>query len=204
MYGLQKRVRVLREQVQRRDLHLELLRRKLALVEDGARGKAILQVFFTQIFFLLFLLFIFRPFFPQTERDEALHRARKNSRHVERTSQQLIEVKAQLAEAKAQLAEAADFKITALERARKIDDLQTHVNHIEAEKTKLQSQLAHIKTRARSVSESSAEKRVRDEAIIGVSVPICDVFNVLVSFITYKNYFFKSFSYLVFLFAVTS
>lgn len=44
MYALQKRVRVLREQVQRRDLHLELLRRKLALVEDGARGKAILQV----------------------------------------------------------------------------------------------------------------------------------------------------------------
>lgn len=115
-----------------------------------------------------FLSFI-QSSFLQTERDEALHRARKNSRHAERTSQQLIEVKAQLAEVKAQLAEAADYKITALERARKIDDLQSHVGHLEAEKTKLQSQMAHIKTRARSVSESSAEKRVRDEAIIAVS-----------------------------------
>lgn len=142
----------------------------------------------------------FEPFFSfksflQTERDEALHRARKNSRHAERTAQQLIEVKAQLAEVKAQLAEAADYKITALERARKIDDLQSHVSHLEAEKTKLHSQLAHVKTRARSVSESSAEKRVRDEAIIAVSADMCCLLNCcssahfFVSFITYKNYF---------------
>lgn len=44
-YNLQKRVRVLREQVQRRDLHLELMKRKIALLEDNAKGKAILQVF---------------------------------------------------------------------------------------------------------------------------------------------------------------
>lgn len=46
MYSLQRRVRVLREQVQRRDLHLELLRRKLALLEDTARGKCMVQVCF--------------------------------------------------------------------------------------------------------------------------------------------------------------
>lgn len=46
MYSLQRRVRVLREQVQRRDLHLELLRRKLALLEDTARGKCLVQVCF--------------------------------------------------------------------------------------------------------------------------------------------------------------
>lgn len=54
MYALQRRVRVLREQVQRRDLHLELLRRKLALVEDTARGKCLVQVrakFSLQYFF---------------------------------------------------------------------------------------------------------------------------------------------------------
>lgn len=44
IYNLQRRVRILREQVQRRDLHLELLRRKLAIIEDGARGKCVLQV----------------------------------------------------------------------------------------------------------------------------------------------------------------
>lgn len=89
MYTLQRRVRVLREQVQRRDLHLELLRRKLALLEDGARGKCVVQ----------------------NERDEALCRARRTSKQAERTCQQLIESKAQLAEVKAQLAEASDYKV---------------------------------------------------------------------------------------------
>lgn len=89
MYSLQRKVRVLREQVQRRDLHLELLRRKIALLEDNARGKAILQ----------------------TERDEALCRARRNNKQNERTSHQLLEVKTQLADVKAQLADATDYKV---------------------------------------------------------------------------------------------
>lgn len=78
---------------------------------------------------------------------------------------------------KAQLAEATDYKITALERARKIDDLQSHIQHLETEKARLQADLARCKTRARSVSESSAEKRVRDEATIAVR-------NFLVSLVT--------------------
>lgn len=80
---------MLREQVQRRDLHLELLRRKIALLEDNARGKAILQ----------------------TERDEALCRARRNNKLSEKTSHQLCEVKAQLADVKSQLADATDYKV---------------------------------------------------------------------------------------------
>lgn len=79
----------MREQVQRRDLHLELLRRKIALLEDNARGKAILQ----------------------TERDEALCRARRNNKQNERACHQLLEVKTQLADVKAQLADATDYKV---------------------------------------------------------------------------------------------
>lgn len=89
VYSLQRRVRVLREQVQRRDLHLELLRRKIALLEDNARGKAILQ----------------------TERDEAVCRARRTNKQTERTTHQLMEVKTQLADVKAQLADATDYKV---------------------------------------------------------------------------------------------
>lgn len=148
MYTLQRRVRVLREQVQRRDLHLELLRRKIALLEDGSRGKIILQ----------------------TERDEAMQRARKSAKHLERAQQQLIEVKTQLSEMKSQLAEAADYKISALERARKIDELQSRIIDIENEKCKLISQLTSYKSRARSAVESSNEKRCRDEQNIIVSV----------------------------------
>lgn len=68
---------------------MELLRRKIALLEENARGKAILQ----------------------TERDEALCRARRNNKHAERASNQLMEVKTQLCDVKSQLAEAADYKV---------------------------------------------------------------------------------------------
>ncbi|XP_038111592.1 coiled-coil domain-containing protein 170 isoform X2 [Culex quinquefasciatus] len=141
LYNLQRRVRVLREQVQRRDLHLELLRRKIALLEDNARGKTMLQ----------------------TERDEAVHRARKNSKNAERTAQQLAEVKAQLVEVKTQLNEASDYKITALERARKCDELQARLCELENERERLVAQLAAYKSRARSAVESSHDRRVRDE-----------------------------------------
>lgn len=43
VYQLQRRVRTLREQLQRRDLHLDLLRRKLSLQEDSVRVKSLLQ-----------------------------------------------------------------------------------------------------------------------------------------------------------------
>lgn len=44
MYTLQRRVRVLREQLQKKDLQLELLKRKMVLMEDGVRGKCLVQV----------------------------------------------------------------------------------------------------------------------------------------------------------------
>lgn len=128
-------------------MHLELLRRKIALLEDGTRGKISLQ----------------------TERDDAVQRARRSAKHVDRAQQQLIDMKCQLSEMKAQLAEAADYKISALERARKVDELQSRVIDLENEKCKLIAQLSACKARTRSAVESSNEKRCRDEQQICVS-----------------------------------
>lgn len=65
------------------------MRRKIALLEDNARGKAILQ----------------------TERDDALCRARHKNKQNERTTHHLMEVKTQLADVKAQLSDATDYKV---------------------------------------------------------------------------------------------
>lgn len=61
-------------------------------------------------------------------------------------------------------------QITALERARKIDELQARVLCLENEKTRLMSQLTAYKTRARSAVESSNDRKLRDEAIMNVSI----------------------------------
>ena len=43
VYLLQRRISALREQLKRRDLHLDLLKRKLSLQEDNVRMRTILQ-----------------------------------------------------------------------------------------------------------------------------------------------------------------
>lgn len=107
----------------------------------------------------------------QSERDEAVCRAKRTSKQAEKTCQQLIEAKAQIAELKAQLVDAADNKICALERARKIDELQCRVVEMEKEKAHLMGQLNGYKMRCRSAVDSSLDKTRRDEHVIHVSFP---------------------------------
>ncbi|KYM77317.1 Coiled-coil domain-containing protein C6orf97 [Atta colombica] len=94
VYQLQRRVRTLREQLQRRDLHLDLLRRKLSLQEDSVRMKSLLQ----------------------SERDEANIRAKKLGKQVDRLQIQLSDEKSRNRELSAQLTEAADYKKASLNR----------------------------------------------------------------------------------------
>uniref|UniRef100_A0A1A9WL34 Coiled-coil domain-containing protein 170 n=2 Tax=Glossina brevipalpis TaxID=37001 RepID=A0A1A9WL34_9MUSC len=144
LYNLQRKVRVLKEQIQRRDLHLELLKRKLAIIEDGARGKCILQ----------------------GERDEAVCRTKKANKIIDKLTCQLVDVRSQVAEVKAQLAEAVEYKITALERARKIDELTKQLCDVEEEKTRLLAQVSNLRERLKASSESAQHRRCRDEALI--------------------------------------
>ncbi|XP_073990319.1 coiled-coil domain-containing protein 170 isoform X2 [Rhodnius prolixus] len=102
VYQLQRRVRNLRDQLQRRDLHLDLLRRKLTLQEDSHRTKGLLQA----------------------ERDEANLRVKKMNRQIEKLQVQLNEARALSRDLKLQLAECGDFKMSALERGRKVEELQ--------------------------------------------------------------------------------
>lgn len=104
----------------------------------------------------------------QSERDEALCRVKRTSKQAEKACQELIEAKAQIAELKAQLVDAAENKICALERARKIEDLQTRLADMETEKSRLIAQLQNFKARCRSTVDSSIDKTRRDEQIISV------------------------------------
>lgn len=89
VYQLQRRIRNLREQVQRKDLYLDLLRRKLSIQEDNNRVKCILQ----------------------NERDEANDRIKKLIKQSDRLQLQLSEAKSQIRNLNSQLAEATDFKV---------------------------------------------------------------------------------------------
>ncbi|CAL1689015.1 unnamed protein product [Lasius platythorax] len=137
VYQLQRRVRTLREQLQRRDLHLDLLRRKLSLQEDSVRVKSLLQ----------------------SERDEANIRAKKLAKQAERLQVQLSDEKSRNRELSAQLTEAADYKIAALERSRKIDELQKRLVESEMLRTRYNRKLTMAKEQMRTTAETADQER---------------------------------------------
>ncbi|XP_076273754.1 coiled-coil domain-containing protein 170 isoform X2 [Rhynchophorus ferrugineus] len=137
VYQLQRRIRTLREQVQRKDLHLDLLRRKLSLQEDTVKTKCLLQ----------------------TERDEANARVKKLVKQVDRLQLQLNEAKSQVRDLNGQLAEAADYKITALERGRKIEELQKRLMESETVRTKYNRKVTLLKDQIRHTGETIDQER---------------------------------------------
>ncbi|XP_049825664.1 coiled-coil domain-containing protein 170 [Aethina tumida] len=137
VYQLQRRVRNLREQVQRKDLHLDLLRRKLSLQEDNTKTKCLLQ----------------------NERDEANLRVKKLVKQVDRLQLQLTEAKSQLRDVNSQLAEAADYKITALERGRKVEELQKRLIESETLRTKYNRKVTILKDQVRATGETIEQER---------------------------------------------
>lgn len=111
-------------------------------------------------------------FYLKSERDEAICRVKRTAKQAEKACHQLVEAKAQIAELKAQLVDAAEHKIVALERARKIDELQARISEVENEKSRLIAQLTNFKARCRSAIDSSTEKTRRDEHIINVCISL--------------------------------
>lgn len=110
VYQLQRRVRTLREQLQRRDLHLDLLRRKLSLQEESVKMKSLLQnerdeaclryVHSISISVYIYI-YIYRFVF----------RAKKLSKQTDRLQAQILEERSRNRELSAQLTEAADYKV---------------------------------------------------------------------------------------------
>ncbi|XP_047530531.1 coiled-coil domain-containing protein 170 [Vanessa atalanta] len=137
VYQLQRRIRILREQLQRKDLHLDLLRRKLSVQEESSRVRAVLQA----------------------ERDEAVSRSKKLARQCDKLGVQLSDARAQVRDLNAQLADAAEYKIASLERARKIEELQKKLDEAELLRTRYNRKVNVLKDQVRSTGETFEQER---------------------------------------------
>ncbi|XP_056648311.1 coiled-coil domain-containing protein 170 [Diorhabda sublineata] len=146
IYQLQRRVRSLREQLQRKELHLDLLRRKLSLQEDNTRAKCLIQ----------------------NERDEANLRVKKLVKQVDRLQMQLAEAKSQIRDLNAQLAEAADYKIISLEKGRKIEDLQKRLIESETLRNKCNRRVTLLKDQVRATGGTIERERSINEHSINL------------------------------------
>ncbi|KOC68996.1 Coiled-coil domain-containing protein 170 [Habropoda laboriosa] len=102
----------------------------------------------------------------QSERDEANLRARKLSKQTDRLQVQLSEEKSRNRELGAQLTEAADYKIAALERSRKIEELQKRLVESEMLRTRCNRKLTVLKEQMRATSETAEQERsINDHSV---------------------------------------
>lgn len=137
VYQLQRRIRILREQLQRKDLHLDLLRRKLNIQDESSRVRAVLQA----------------------ERDEAMARSKKLARQCDKLSVQVSDARAQIRDLNAQLADAAECKITSLERARKVEELQKKLDEAELLRARYNRKVNVLKDQVRATGETFEHER---------------------------------------------
>ncbi|XP_021945460.1 coiled-coil domain-containing protein 170 [Folsomia candida] len=137
VYQLQRRVRTLKEQLEKKDLHLDMLRKKIMVLEDSVKMRTTLEL----------------------ERDEALSRARKHIKQIERIELELKEARINLKEMKGQLADATEYKIIALERARKNEELEQKVNDLELLRCKYNRKVNFIKDQLKSCRDNTAQER---------------------------------------------
>lgn len=123
VYQLQRRVRTLREQLQRRDLHLDLLRRKLSLQEESVKMKSLLQnerdeaclrYVHCHIFYALHSIlfrYLCAYIYISIVDHRFVFRAKKLSKQTDRLQAQILEERSRNRELSAQLTEAADYKV---------------------------------------------------------------------------------------------
>ncbi|PZC82750.1 hypothetical protein B5X24_HaOG209848 [Helicoverpa armigera] len=146
VYQLQRRIRILREQLQRKDLHLDLLRRKLSVQDESCRVRAVLQA----------------------ERDEAAARNKKLARQCDKLQVQLSDARAQIRDLNAQLVDAAEYKITSLERARKVEELQKKLEEAELLRVRYSRKVNVLKEQVRSTGETVEQERTSSDHQISV------------------------------------
>ncbi|XP_064113216.1 coiled-coil domain-containing protein 170-like [Macrobrachium nipponense] len=141
VYQLQRKVKSLREAVDRKDLHVDMLRRKLAMTEDAARASRHLE----------------------EERDELIAKYKRQCRVVERLNSEIAETRLQLRDLQSQLTDAADEKSRAAQQQKKIDELTTKVNELDTIRSRQQKKITQLKEQVKTHGEQVLEERRLNE-----------------------------------------
>uniref|UniRef100_A0A1I8J700 Uncharacterized protein n=1 Tax=Macrostomum lignano TaxID=282301 RepID=A0A1I8J700_9PLAT len=109
VYSLQRKVKALKEQLESRDLHMDLLRKKIGQLEERAAGRVEVE----------------------RERDNENGRVRRLQKQLEKSQAQLEQARAEIVSLKAQLLECSNLKLAALEQDRELAALENTMEKLE-------------------------------------------------------------------------
>ncbi|CAD7691542.1 unnamed protein product [Nyctereutes procyonoides] len=145
-YNLQRKLRTQKERLESKELHMSLLRQKIAQLEGEKQVRSALAV----------------------ERDEASLTLRKLQKKVERLQKELSVCREANTELKAKLADTSELKIKTLEQTKAIEDLNKSRDKLEKMKEKAEKKLTSVKSELDTTEREAQEEKERAKNMIEV------------------------------------
>ncbi|KAK2879109.1 hypothetical protein Q8A67_019900 [Cirrhinus molitorella] len=136
IYSLQRKLKEHKQRSESKDLHLELLRRKVVQLEEEKRSRSALAV----------------------EKDDAALACKKLQKRVDRLQAELSTLRFSNTELKAQLSHTNELKIKVMEQNQTIEEQSKNLGKLEKNKEKTEKKLTVIKSELKN-----QELRARDE-----------------------------------------
>uniref|UniRef100_A0A8C4RKK3 Coiled-coil domain containing 170 n=1 Tax=Erpetoichthys calabaricus TaxID=27687 RepID=A0A8C4RKK3_ERPCA len=143
-HNLQRKVKTQKEQLESKELHMEMLRKKIAQLEEEKKARSALAV----------------------ERDEAILNVRKLQKKVERLQKELGSSRVSNTDLKAKLSDTNELKIKTLEQNEMIEELSKSLKKLEKMKHGAEKRLTSLKSEMDFTSHKSQEERERTRNLL--------------------------------------
>uniref|UniRef100_A0A8D2CTN6 Coiled-coil domain containing 170 n=1 Tax=Sciurus vulgaris TaxID=55149 RepID=A0A8D2CTN6_SCIVU len=143
-HNLQRKLKTQKERLESKELHMSLLRQKIAQLEEEKQVRSALA----------------------TERDEAQLTIRKLEKKVERMQKELSVCRESNLELKAKLADTNELKIKTLEQTKAIEDLNKSRDKLEKMKEKVEEKLMSVRSELDTAEHGAKEDKERARHMI--------------------------------------
>ncbi|XP_075410334.1 coiled-coil domain-containing protein 170 [Tenrec ecaudatus] len=145
-HNLQRKLKTQRERLESKELHMNLLRQKIAQLQEEKQARTALAV----------------------ERDEATLTIRKLEKRVDRLQKELSACRESNTELKAKLADTNELKIKTLEQTKAIEDLSKSRDKLEKVKENAERKLLSLKAELDTTEQAAKEHQERAQSMMGV------------------------------------
>ncbi|KAM4770930.1 coiled-coil domain-containing protein 170 [Rhinophrynus dorsalis] len=145
-HGLQRKLKAQKEQFDSKELHMELLRKKIAQLEEEKQVRTALAV----------------------ERDEANLTVRRLQKKVDRLQKELSVAHESITELKARLSDTNELKIKTMEQHKMIEGLNKSLDQLQKVKGKTQKKLVSIKSELDFTEREAKEEKERSTNLLEV------------------------------------
>ncbi len=144
IYNLQRKIKQLKEQLDNKDLHLDLMRKKLSSMEEEKQGKCQLE----------------------REVDDHVMMSKKFKAKVEKLTEQLSGLKSENNGLKAQLLDLNGFRARSCEQEKEIDKLAGKIGELESVKEKMSIKLAKLRDEKDFASQEVCKTRSSSDGVV--------------------------------------